>query len=151
VGQGSSENYLSSNLKSRHLTSVLTGEDLARAYANMDVFLFPSKTDTFGNVVLEALSSGVPALVTDEGGPQFIVKDGETGFVCHDNNAFVDRIMALRRSPDTLASMSSAARHYAEGMSWDSIFEAVYRAYKEALQPSSRVRIGLETKQPAGV
>jgi phosphatidylinositol alpha 1,6-mannosyltransferase len=151
VGQGSSENYLSSNLKSRHLTSVLTGEDLARAYANMDVFLFPSKTDTFGNVVLEALSSGVPSLVTDEGGPQFIVKDGETGFVCHDNNAFVDRIMALRRSPDTLASMSSAARHYAEGMSWDSIFEAVYRAYKEALQPSSRVRIGLETKQPAGV
>jgi phosphatidylinositol alpha 1,6-mannosyltransferase len=151
VGQGSSENYLRSTLKSRHLTGVLTGEDLARAYANMDVFVFPSKTDTFGNVVLEALSSGVPALVTDEGGPQFIVKDGETGYVCHDNWAFVDRIMTLRRSPETLARMSSAARRYAEAMSWDGIFEAVYRAYEEALQPSSRVRVGLENKQPAEV
>jgi phosphatidylinositol alpha 1,6-mannosyltransferase len=151
VGQGSSENYLRSHLHSRHLTGVLIGEELARAYANMDVFVFPSRTDTFGNVVLEALSSGVPALVTDEGGPQFIVKDGETGYVCRDNAAFVERIRGLRQAPEKLAGMSSAARRYAEGISWDSIFEAVYRAYEEALEPSPRVRVGLEAKQPAGV
>lgn len=150
VGQGSSEKYLRSNMKRHYLTGVLTGEDLARAYANMDVFVFPSKTDTFGNVVLEALSCGVPSLVTDEGGPQFIVKDGETGYVCRDNTAFVDRIASLRQSPETFARMRSAARAYAEGMSWDSIFEAVYRAYVEALQPSPGVRVGLETKLPAG-
>jgi phosphatidylinositol alpha 1,6-mannosyltransferase len=151
VGQGASENYLRSALHSRHLTGVLVGEDLARAYANMDVFVFPSRTDTFGNVVLEALSSGVPALVTDEGGPQFIVKNGETGYVCRDNAAFVERITGLRQSPETLATMSSAARRYAEAMSWDSIFEAVYRAYEQALKPLSRVSVGLETKQPARI
>jgi phosphatidylinositol alpha 1,6-mannosyltransferase len=100
--------------------------------------------------VLEALSSGVPALVTDQGGPQFIVKDGETGYVCRDHAAFVDRIARLKESPETLARLSSAARSYAEGMSWDTIFEAVYRAYEEALQPSVGVRLGLETKVPAG-
>jgi len=151
VGQGSSEKYLRANMKRCYLTGVLTGEDLARAYANMDLFVFPSKTDTFGNVVLEALSCGAPALVTDEGGPQFIVKDGETGYVCRDNAAFTERILTLKQSPETLARMRSAARVHAEGMSWDSIFESVYRAYKEAFQPSLRPRIGLQTKLPAGV
>lgn len=150
VGQGRSEKYLRANMKRCYLAGVLKGEDLARAYANMDVFLFPSKTDTFGNVVLEALSSGVPALVTDEGGPQFIVKDGQTGYLCRDNAAFVERLVRLRQSAETLARMSRAARVYAEGMSWDSIFEAVYRAYEAALQPSLGVRIGLGTKLPAG-
>jgi phosphatidylinositol alpha 1,6-mannosyltransferase len=150
VGQGSSEKYLRANMRHCYFTGVLTGEDLARAYANMDLFVFPSKTDTFGNVVLEALSSGVPALVTDEGGPQFIVKDAKTGYVCRDHAAFVDRIVKLKQEPETLARMSSAARVQAEGMSWDTIFEAVYRAYEEALQPSSHVRVGLGTKLPAG-
>ena len=53
----------------RGFTGVLRGAELARAYANMDAFVFPSHTDTFGNVVLEALASGVPAIVTPDGGP----------------------------------------------------------------------------------
>jgi phosphatidylinositol alpha 1,6-mannosyltransferase len=151
VGRGSRAKYLQTNLKNSELTGVLTGEALAQAYANMDVFLFPSKTDTFGNVVLEALSSAVPALVTDEGGPQFIVKNGQTGYICRDNTAFVECILALRRSPENLAQMRTAARKYAEGASWDSIFDGVYRAYEEALRPSAGVRVGLGRKLPAGV
>jgi phosphatidylinositol alpha 1,6-mannosyltransferase len=151
VGRGSRDKFLRSNLKNVELMGVLTGETLAQAYANMDVFLFPSKTDTFGNVVLEALSSAVPALVSDEGGPQFIVKNGETGFICRDNASFVDGILALRHSPENLARMRSAARKYAEGASWDSIFDGVYRVYEEALLPSAGVRVGLGKKLPAGV
>jgi phosphatidylinositol alpha 1,6-mannosyltransferase len=151
VGRGSRDKYLRANLKNAELTGVLTGESLAQAYANMDVFLFPSRTDTFGNVVLEALSSAVPALVTDEGGPQFIVKNGETGYVCRNNAAFVDGILALRRSPEDLARVRSAARRSAEGASWDNIFDGVYRAYEEALLPSAGVRVGLGKKLPAGV
>jgi len=149
VGQGSGEKHLRSNLTNCEFAGVLTGQDLARAYANMDVFVFPSRTDTFGNVVLEALASGVPALVTDEGGPQFIVKHGETGYVCPDNAAFVGQILALKRSPDVLARLRMQARSYAEGASWDSIFEAVYRAYETALQPLKGVQVTLETKLPA--
>jgi phosphatidylinositol alpha 1,6-mannosyltransferase len=151
VGRGSRAKYLQSNLRNGELTGVLTGEALAQAYANMDVFLFPSKTDTFGNVVLEALSSAVPALVTDEGGPQFIVKNGETGYICRDNASFVEGILTLRRSPGDLARMRSAARRYAEGASWDSIFDGVYRAYEEALLPSADIRVGLGKKLPAEV
>jgi phosphatidylinositol alpha 1,6-mannosyltransferase len=150
VGQGASEQYLKSNLRNCDMPGVLSGEDLARAYASMDTFVFPSRTDTFGNVVLEALASAVPALVTDEGGPQFIVKDGETGYVCRDNTSFVERIIKLKQSPEDLAKMRVRARKYAESASWDSIFEAVYRAYDEALTPSDRIRFGLETKLPAG-
>lgn len=150
VGQGSSEKYLQLNLKNAEFAGVLTGEGLARAYANMDLFVFPSKTDTFGNVVLEALASGVPALVTDEGGPQFIVKDGETGFVCKENAAFVDQIARLKAAPAELARMRLEARKFAEGASWDCIFEAVYRAYEEALQPE-RIRMSVGRKLPARV
>ena len=64
---------------------MLRGEALAAAYANMDLFVFPSHTDTFGNVVLEALASGVPAIVTPDGGPRTIVRDGETGRIVPDD------------------------------------------------------------------
>ncbi len=88
VGQGAEESWLRANMKKADFTGVLRGEELARAYANMDIFAFPSRTDTYGNVVLEALASGVPAVVTDSGGPRFIVRDGETGFVARDPQEF---------------------------------------------------------------
>ena len=81
VGHGSEEAALRRELHEAEFAGVLRGEALAQAYANMDVLVFPSHTDTFGNVVLEALASGVPAVVTPDGGPKFIVRDGETGFV----------------------------------------------------------------------
>ena len=135
VGQGSSESYLRAKLKNRIFAGVLHGEDLARAYANMDVFLFPSRTDTFGNVVLEALAAGTPALVTDQGGPQFIVRPGETGFICRKPVEFVEHLIHLRNNPDELAALRLNARRQAESASWDSVFQAVYRAYEVALQP----------------
>jgi len=151
VGQGASEGFLRANLKNCELAGVLMGENLARAYANMDVFAFPSNTDTFGNVVLEALASGVPALVTNEGGPQFIVKEGKTGYVCKSTAEFVARVMELRQAPEALAAMRVQARQQAEGASWDTIFEAVYRAYDVALRPNAPLRSGLSMKLPASV
>ncbi len=62
-------------------TGYLDGEDLAAVYASSDLFVFPSTTDTFGNVVLEAQASGIPVIVTDAGGPQENMLDGQTGLV----------------------------------------------------------------------
>ena len=62
-------------------TGYLYGEELAKAYASADLFVFPSQTDTFGNVVLEAHACGLPAIVSDEGGPQEIVASHESGQV----------------------------------------------------------------------
>jgi phosphatidylinositol alpha 1,6-mannosyltransferase len=138
VGQGSERPWLEANLKCAEFTGVLSGEPLARAYANMDVFAFPSETDTFGNVVMEALASGVPTIVSGRGGPKFLTKDGLTGFVAHDSEIFVQRIEQILQDPELQSAMSKAARQYALGISWDNIFEKVYLAYGQALRPGIR-------------
>ncbi|HET6207633.1 MAG TPA: glycosyltransferase, partial [Terracidiphilus sp.] len=86
VGHGAEEGWLRERMPRAEFTGVLRGEALSAAYANMDLFVFPSHTDTFGNVVLEAMASGVPAIVTPDGGPKTIVRDGETGRIAADED-----------------------------------------------------------------
>ncbi len=94
VGHGADEEMLRRELGESAMAGVLRGEELAKAYAAMDLLVFPSHTDTFGNVVLEALASGVPAVVTPHGGPAHIVRDGVTGRVARDE-AFAETIAEL--------------------------------------------------------
>jgi phosphatidylinositol alpha 1,6-mannosyltransferase len=143
VGQGAEDSWLRTNLRKADFLGVLKGEALARAYANMDVFSFPSQTDTFGNVVLEALASGVPAVVTDRGGPQFIVRDRETGFIAKDAGEFANRILYLVENPGQLQLMRVAAREDARRASWDTIFEGMYDAYLYRLRSDSAALEGI--------
>jgi glycosyltransferase involved in cell wall biosynthesis len=131
VGHGSEEAALRRDLKKAEFAGVLRGPALARAYANMDVLVFPSHTDTFGNVVLEALASGVPAVVTPDGGPKFTVRDGETGFVTADDR-FAEAVAALARDRAQLEAMRVKARGYALGCGWDAVFDRVYAGYEVA-------------------
>lgn len=133
IGEGSEREHLEKNLKNAEFTGFLSGEALSEAYANMDVFVFPSETDAFGNVAQEAHASGVPAIVTDQGGPKFIVKHGETGFVAKDLNDFSRYTRLLMSEPETLQAMKAASRSSAMSRSWDSVFESVYDAYHEAV------------------
>jgi glycosyltransferase involved in cell wall biosynthesis len=128
VGHGAEEAALRQALPTAEFAGVLRGEALAAAYADMDVLVFPSHTDTFGNVVLEALASGVPAVVTQDGGPKYIVRDGETGFAVPDEQ-FASATGAILRDPARLAAMRSAARSHALGCSWDAVFDRVYAEY----------------------
>lgn len=129
VGHGAEEQWLRARLPGAVFTGVLRGEELARAYANMDLFVFPSHTDTFGNVVLEALASGVPAVVTHDGGPRTIVREGETGRVAHDDE-FAAAIAEIAGHRDKHAAMRRAARAYALTASWDAVFDGVYAGYE---------------------
>ena len=129
VGHGGDEAWLRQRLHRAEFTGVLRGEELSRAYANMDLFVFPSHTDTFGNVVLEALASGVPAIVTPDGGPRSIVRDGETGRIVPDAE-FASAIREILADPARRAAMRHAARAYALTASWDSVFDGVYAAYQ---------------------
>jgi glycosyltransferase involved in cell wall biosynthesis len=129
VGHGGDEAWLRERLHTAQFTGVLRGEELSRAYANMDLFVFPSHTDTFGNVVLEALASGVPAIVTPDGGPRTIVRDGETGRIVPDDQ-FTSAITEILADPERHAKMRRAARAYALTASWDSVFEGVYAGYQ---------------------
>jgi phosphatidylinositol alpha 1,6-mannosyltransferase len=132
VGHGAEEASLRRNLREAEFAGVLRGADLARAYANMDILVFPSHTDTFGNVVLEALASGVPAVVTGDGGPKFIVRDGVTGFVRQDED-FAGAVAMLVRDRARLRQMRTSAREYAVGCSWDAVFGRVYEGYRTVL------------------
>jgi glycosyltransferase involved in cell wall biosynthesis len=132
VGHGREESWLREHLPNAEFTGVLRGEDLSRAYANMDLFVFPSHTDTFGNVVLEALASGVPSIVTPDGGPRYIVREGETGYIRRDED-FADAIASLILDTALHQRMRIEARAYAHSASWDSVFEGVYRNYEVVL------------------
>ena len=135
VGNGGERDWVRQNLPVADLPGTLTGEDLARAYASMDVFVFPSETDTFGNVVLEAQASGVPAVVSDKGGPRHLVTPGITGFVAQNLDDYVRGVQMLRDRP-THERMSIAARDAMLGRSWSSVFESVYREYVRILASS---------------
>lgn len=141
VGEGNEREWLEKNLKHAEFTGFLEGEALSEAYANIDVFLFPSETDAFGNVVQEANASGVPAIVTNQGGPKFIVRHGETGFVAENLDDFVKYSIELMDNRAKLSEMKEASRRAALSRSWDSVFETVYAAYAEAM------RISAERKQ----
>jgi glycosyltransferase involved in cell wall biosynthesis len=132
VGDGSEREWLIHNLRHADLPGILRGEELAAAYADMDLFLFPSRTDTFGNVVQEAMASGAPSIVTDEGGPKFIVRDGVSGYVTHSDEEFVQRTVELMEDRVKLDAMRAAGLEHAAHASWDRVFEEVYAAYAEA-------------------
>ncbi len=137
VGDGSEREWLHRHLDSADLPGIHRGEELARDYANMDVFTFPSRTDTFGNVVLEAFASRVPAVVADAGGPRFIVNDGVSGFVARTGAEFVERTARLLNDAALRSAMGRAARAQALEESWDDVFRRVYEGYETVLPKAS--------------
>lgn len=148
VGAGSEREWLEKNLQCATFEGVLRGEALARAYANLDLFVFPSQTDTFGNVILEAQAAGAPAIVSARGGPKFIIRDAVTGIVARDERQFVDSTLELMTQPARLQGMREAARELACQSSWDKVFEQVYQAYELSLQPAPvRQMIPLQINQ----
>lgn len=129
VGHGAEEQWLRERMPQAEFTGVLKGEALSQAYANMDLLVFPSHTDTFGNVVLEALASGVPAVVTPDGGPKTIVREGVTGRVVKDED-FTDAVAGILGDAALHTKMREAAREYSLTASWDAVFEGVYAGYQ---------------------
>ena len=113
-------------------TGYLIGDDLSQAYASSDVFVFPSITDTFGNVVLEALASGLPAIVSDRGGPKESVIHGKSGFVLPPDNrsAFADTILGLVDEPDRLNRFKQQARASVENQSFETAYLKFWESYQ---------------------
>ena len=126
-----------------HFAGEHRGEALAADYASGDLLLFPSLTETFGNVLLEAMASGLPTLSFDYAASREHVVDGENGFcVPHGNSAaFVERFAALlETSPFLLDSIGSAARLTAMGLTWDVIVDRFEGVLSDALKLGSQAR-----------
>jgi len=134
IGEGSEKGWLRKNLRRVELPGILRGEGLADAFANMDVFVFPSQTDTFGLVLLEAMASGVPVVVSPETGVRVGVQHGITGFVARDIGGFTESVLRLMESEPVRREMSCAARRFACSKAWSGVFQQVYRTYEIGLR-----------------
>lgn len=101
VGDGPYREELAGRLPGALFTGVLTGPELGRAYASADLFVFPSTTDTYGNVIVEACAAGLRVVVSDTGGPKELVRSGIPGMICPARSvkAFADAIQALLDEP----------------------------------------------------
>ncbi|MBI5487808.1 MAG: glycosyltransferase family 1 protein, partial [Deltaproteobacteria bacterium] len=114
-------------------TGFVEGEELATLFASADVFAFPSTTDTYGSAVLEAQASGLPAVVTDAGGPKEVIVDGRTGLVARADDV-TDFTSALRRLVDDRGlreEMGYQGRLHAEQRTWQKAFQAFWDAQRE--------------------
>jgi phosphatidylinositol alpha 1,6-mannosyltransferase len=140
IGQGAEENWLRENMQHAEFIGWLTGKDLSQAFANMDAFVFPSETDTFGLAVLEALASGVPAVVSTSGGPKYTVEHGKSGYVANRFDEFAPLLGNWMTHPELHGSMRLAARERALNMgSWERIFTGMYRTYERYAESSPQM------------
>jgi len=133
VGDGPYRKEMEASLRKAQFTGFLKGRDLSEAYASADFFVFPSETDTFGNVVLEAMSSGLPVIVSSLLGPRRLVSHGRNGFVCDDEKEFRDYIDLLISNAELRLKMGREARTFALTQSWDKVFERLFRTYDQVL------------------
>ena len=130
VGHGPYSDAFAKSLPEAVFTGYLRGIELATAYASADVFVFPSTTDTFGNVILEAQASGLPVVVSDSGGPKELVEDNANGLITksHDVEDFTRAIRALVTDSALRERMSRFARQSVIDRSWPSAFGKFWAA-----------------------
>lgn len=133
AGEGPMERELADRCHDAIFTGPLAREGVARVFASADVFVFPSETDTAGNVVLEAQSSGLPVVVSDQGGPKENLSVGLSGVVCAGRNPhlWADAIAPLFASPGRRALAAAHARDYALSRRWDIALAPLYDTYRE--------------------
>ena len=107
----------------------LRDASLSAEYASADLFVFPSRTDTFGNVVLEAMASGLPVIVTDRMAPKELVEDGRNGFIVRDREEMREKIGLLLRDSALRKKMGETSRQLAEKRTWNAVFEKLFEDY----------------------
>jgi glycosyltransferase involved in cell wall biosynthesis/predicted metal-dependent phosphoesterase TrpH len=124
----------------------LAGDELARAYASADIFLFASRTDTYGQVIVEAQASGLPVVAVAEGGPCELVSDGRTGRLCPATpDAVADAVVELASDPARRARLARAGHTMASGRTWTRALGQLAAGYARCLAPAT----GVQTRRAA--
>lgn len=133
TGDGPMRTELEQRCPEAIFTGPLGREAVASTFASSDLFIFPSQTDTAGNVVLEAQASGLPVIVSDAGGPKENMRAGLSGVVCPGGDAaqWAEAVAPLARSAALRADASAQARSYALGRGWDVALAPLYDCYRE--------------------
>lgn len=135
VGDGPIKKNLKTRMPDAHFPGYLYGKDLSRVYASADIFFFPSTTETFGNVVLEALSSGLPAVVSDVGGCKEVIQRSGGGLIAEAKNpdSFYAHCQKLVEDEDLYDEMRRNGLRFAEEQSWDRINKKLIEEYRKLI------------------
>ena len=153
VGDGPAREELEQRLGNTLFLGYQRGEDLATAYASSDIFLFPSETETFGNVTLEAMASGIPAVCADATGSRSLIRDGITGYLAvpRDSGSFLHYVQRLATDAQLRHTMGRLARKRALEFAWPVILSKIEGYYDTLLGQHATKRTHQEEKSLATV
>ena len=136
VGDGPARRWVQAECPQAHLAGMRTGAELAAHYASGDVFVFPSTTETFGNVTPEAMASGLPVLAYDYAAAGTLIRSGDNGVLApfDDRDGFIAQAIDLARDPARLASIGERARASALELSWERIVEQLEAVFAATIE-----------------
>ncbi len=131
--------------KTRHwkrfnMTGAKYGDDLDKAFASSDIFIYPGLLDTFGNVVIEAQASGLPCVVMNEGGPPELIKSGETGFTARCESEFIqltEQLILQRENRQWMGQRASAyaSKRFSEPLIFENFWEDITAKQEKQINP----------------
>lgn len=129
AGDGVAENAAREKMPTAHFLGHVDHEELSILYASSDVFVFPSISETYGNVVVEAMASGATCVIAKGGGSQSLIDDGKTGFLCAPNDAadYVDKIDYVLNHPQEKLKMQAAGYQYTSQLDWDRLADTYFQ------------------------
>lgn len=151
IGDGPAGPMLRQRLPGTIFPGYLPHDTLGTALASMDVFLYPSLSETFGCVTLEAMASGVPPVVADATGSRDLVRHGETGFICQPNNVadFAHHVLLLSDSAPLRRQLGQAAASHAESYTWDRVLDDMLSNYRRLIQMGSATLASSDHRNPS--
>ena len=129
AGEGIASNDLKKNMPDAYFLGHQTHQNLSVYYASSDIFLFPSVTETYGNVVIEAMASGLPCVIADGGGSASFINQGENGFLCEPSNPidYIQRIKSILNNENLRNQFITEGLSYAEALDWDTIANEYFK------------------------
>ncbi|WP_163536538.1 glycosyltransferase family 1 protein [Gracilibacillus sp. YIM 98692] len=143
VGDGPSKEWLQANtLPNTVFTGFLPQEEVAKVVGMSDLFVFPSETETFGNVVLEALACGTPVITANAGGVKNIIQEGFTGILCEQGQQrpYLEAIVSILYNDNWRYQLEQNAIRYAQKQRWEDRFEELLTAYQDVIEEKAKTK-----------
>ncbi len=143
AGDGVAKTELQRKMPKAYFLNMVGHEELSQLYASADVFFFPSDTETYGNVVVEAMASGLPCVVANGGGPKSYIEHGKTGFLCepNDTKGYYEAIQKILTDNELSSEISQNALEFTKQLSWESLVDVYFDDLRHIARKSQSISV----------